>query len=129
MQPSGVLQTEGFGQAMTKPKRVDLSDLRVSGAVAGLQRRIAERYPDAGFTTFHGDDPEGIYLRVTVDVDDPEEVLDAVMDQLLELGDEEVPVYVVPVRPLNGVERKVSIPESSITVDPERLAHHEALAA
>ena len=114
---------------MTKPERLDLSDPRISGAVADLQRRISTHYPRASFTTLRGDDPEGIYLRVAVDVDDPEQVLDTVMDQLLELGDEEVPVYVIPVQPLNGVERVLGRPDSSTAVDPERLAHLESLAA
>ena len=78
---------------------VNGTDRRVEAALAELQRLIEKRYPDATFVVFHGEDPEGLYLRATVDVEDTDEVMDAVVDRLHELQvEEELPVYVLPVR-------------------------------
>ena len=43
--------------------------------------------------------PEVTHLTTTVDVDDPDEVVDLVIDRMLELTiDEGIPVYVIPIR-------------------------------
>ena len=79
-------------------------DPQLVAALAELEQRIQARYPDAAFTTFRGEDPEGLYLRVTVDLDDPDEVVDHVLDTLYEVQVErELPVYVVAVPPLERV--------------------------
>ena len=76
-----------------------LSDPRVHAAVAELQERITKQYPSATFEVGEGDDPEGLYITATVDLDDPDEVVDLLVDRLLELQvDEGLPVYVIPVR-------------------------------
>lgn len=76
------------------------TDPRVQAALADFERRIRDRYPDATFAVTVGDDPDGIYLMTTVDLEDTTEVLEAIMDRLLEVQvDEELPVYVIPVRP------------------------------
>jgi hypothetical protein len=74
---------------------------RIQQGIAELQAMIRERFAEAVFAVFRGDDPEGVYLRVTVDVEDTDEVVDAIIDRLLELQvEEELPLYVVPVRPV-----------------------------
>jgi hypothetical protein len=73
---------------------------RVQGAIDELRQTILQRYPDAQFSVTRGpDEPENIHLITTVDLDDPEEVLDLVLDRMIELEvDERIPVYVIPVR-------------------------------
>jgi len=75
------------------------TDPRMAGAIAELQERIRARYPTAIFAVEAGEDPDGVYLTAAVDLDDPDEVLDVVVERLLELEIEEgLPLYVVPAR-------------------------------
>lgn len=77
------------------------ADRRSIEAIATLEGVIRDRYPDATFDAFQGEDPDGVYLRATVDLDDPDEVMDAVVDTLYELQVEQgLPIYVIPVAPL-----------------------------
>ena len=83
---------------------IDEFDPRIQAALAELRGLIREAYPAARFDVTRGDDPEGIYLTATVDVDDAEEVVDVFLDRLLELQIEDgLPVYVIPVEPLDRV--------------------------
>jgi len=85
-----------------------------------FERRIRERYPDATFAVSMGDDPDGIYLMATVDLEDTGEVLDAIMDRLLEVQiDEALPVYVIPIRPLAPIG--VATPLASTDVPGSRV--------
>jgi hypothetical protein len=81
-------------------ERVHTSELARQQAVDELQELIQTHYPG---TTFEigpgGDDPDGTYITAIVDLDDPDEVMDLVIDRLLSLQVEErLPVYVIPVR-------------------------------
>jgi hypothetical protein len=77
---------------------------RINAAVAELQRLILDRYPEATLTVGPGEDPPGTYITATVDVDDTDEVFDVVVGRLLEMQVEErLPVYVLPVRPIERV--------------------------
>lgn len=79
------------------------TDPRVLAAIAEFERLISDRYPEATFEVMYGDDPDGIYLMATVDLEDTLQVLDTIMDRMLEVQiDEELPVYVIPIRPLNS---------------------------
>ena len=79
-------------------------DSRVDAAISELRARIAEHYPDATFEVTRGDDPPGVYLVPTVDVEDTEELFDLIGDRLLEMQiDDGLRVYVFPVRPLARV--------------------------
>ena len=65
---------------------------------------MRERWPEASFEVSQGDDPDGIYLDTTVDIEDTDEVMDVVIDRLLELQVEEgLPIYVIAGRPLDQV--------------------------
>jgi hypothetical protein len=56
-----------------------------------------------------GEDPDGTYIRTTVDIDDPEIVLDCVVDRLLELQiDEGLPVHVIPIRTPERVQASLA---------------------
>ena len=83
-----------------------------------LKAIIQRHYPGASFVITEGDDPEGIYLKPIVDVDDTEEVFDTVAVRLLELQiDEELPVYVIPVRPIERVARMVREQATARAID------------
>ena len=78
-----------------------IADPRIAAAVEELQALIRNRYPDAQFDVSAGEDPEGVYLTATVDLEDPDEVTDLVIDRTMQLQvEEQLPVYVVPIRPL-----------------------------
>jgi hypothetical protein len=74
---------------------------KIDRAIEELEQMIARRYPTATFAvTRAADEPENVHLVTTVDLEDPDEMLDLVMDRLLELQiDERVPVHVIPIRP------------------------------
>lgn len=60
------------------------ADPRVTAALAELQTVIQQHYPNVTFDVFERDDPDGIRLRATVDVEDTDAVLDVVIDRLYE---------------------------------------------
>lgn len=73
----------------------------IEDALSELQERIRAQFPTATFEVARGiDDLREIHLLTTVDVEDPEEVLDLVIDRVLELQiDEGLPIHVIPPRP------------------------------
>ena len=80
-------------------EHVDMVDQQIAAAVVELQGMIRQQYPDAMFDVVQGQDPDGCYVWTSVDTDDPDAVLDVVVDRLLTLQIEErVPVYVIPIR-------------------------------
>lgn len=82
------------------------SDLnaRIQQAIDELKAMIKGRFPDASFDVYEGDDPCGTYLRVIADIDDVDEVTDLIIDRLVDMQVEDgLPVYVIPVRPLERV--------------------------
>ena len=82
-------------------ERVALDTPRMQEAIMELQGLIRQHYPDTTFEVVHGDDPTGIYVLATVDVEDTETVVDVYIDRLLELQIATgLAVYIVPVRPL-----------------------------
>lgn len=77
---------------------------RAQAALDELRGMIAARFPEAGFTVQTGTDPAGIYLLATVDVEDTDEVYEVVVDRLIDMQVyEDLPVYVVPLRPIERV--------------------------
>ncbi len=81
-------------------------DSRTQSALIELRDLIQSRYPTASFEISRGhDEPINIHLDVTVDIDDPFEVLDMVLDRLLEFQiDERIPIHVIPVRTPERIE-------------------------
>ena len=87
-----------------KAKHIDPDDHRIQMAVTELQALIHLHHPAATFQVTQGEDPVGTYVIATVDVDDTDDVVDVYIDRLLELQiDDGLPVYVIPVRPLERV--------------------------
>lgn len=75
-------------------------DPRIASAIKELKEIIQRHYPTAQFVVALGEDPDGVYLKPVVDVDDTEEVFDTVIERLLQMQIEEaLPIFVVPVRP------------------------------
>jgi len=73
---------------------------RMQAALEALAAIIRRRYPEASFRVSRGeDDPAIVQLVAVVDVEDTEPILDLVMDRLLDLHDEDLPVFVVTERP------------------------------
>src|SRR6266705_3363787 len=75
-------------------------DARIQSALDELRSVIAERYPSATFRIARdSEEPENVDLLTTVDLEDPDEVLDLVIERLVELQvDERIPVHVIPIR-------------------------------
>jgi hypothetical protein len=87
-----------------RAEHLALDTPHMQAAIMELQGLILQHYPNTIFEVVHGDDPTGIYVLATVDVEDPEVVFDVYIDRLLELQiDAGLAVYVVPVRPLARV--------------------------
>jgi hypothetical protein len=80
-------------------------DARAHQAIAELEQTIRQRYPAAAFELSPSpEDPRSIHLIAIVDVDDPDEVGDLVLDRVLDLSVEEgIPVHVIPVRPTERI--------------------------
>jgi len=75
-------------------------DGRMEAAIAELQALIGQRYPDATFSLSHPEDePTSVELTAVLDVDDPDEVLNIVIERVVQLQvDEQLPIHVVPIR-------------------------------
>jgi hypothetical protein len=87
-----------------RAEHLALDTPQMQAAIMELQGLILQHYPDTTFKVVHGDDPTGIYVLATVDVEDTEAVVDVYVDRLLELQiDAGLTIYVVPVRPLARV--------------------------
>src|SRR5215510_16386850 len=91
--------------APMRAKQRNLMPPHMQAAIEELQRLIQQHYPEATFQVEPGDDPTGLYVLVTIDVEDTDVVVDVYIDRLLELQiDGGLAVYVVPVRPLARVQ-------------------------
>ncbi len=87
------------------------TDPRIAGALNELEDRIRAHFPGATFAVTREDNPTGVYLTATVDLDDPDEVIDVIADRLLALEvDDGLAVYVVPVRTPERVAKLLSQP-------------------
>ena len=81
------------------PNNLDTPEMKV--AVAEIKHLILQRFPDATFTCGLGEDPVGMYLVATVDLEDLGPVEDVFIDRLVDLQvDEGIPLHVITSRPL-----------------------------
>jgi len=85
---------------MTKEHTPLPRDPRIEAAIAELEELVRSRYPTAAFSVEQAvDEPEAVHILTTVDLDDPDEVVDLVIDRELALQiDEGLPIHVIPVR-------------------------------
>lgn len=86
-------------------ERFQQPDPRTQAALDQLQELIRHRYPAVSFSVARGEDPEGFYLKATVDLDDVDEIVDqTLLDRLFDIQVEQgLPVYVIPLQPLKRV--------------------------
>ena len=92
---------------MTTPER-RIDDPRIQDAVGELRALIAMRYPTATFAVFERDDPEGVRLCATVDVEDTDEVVETAIEKLTELQTErELPIYLLVEQSLERVAEQL----------------------
>jgi hypothetical protein len=84
-----------------------LYDARVRQAVAELTACIKHAYPSTSVAVQRGmDDPQETWLVATVDIEDPDEVIDLVLPRLLELQvDQGLPIHVLPIHTPERVAR------------------------
>lgn len=102
------------GCHITSIEASNIGKVRVAEAIEGLKGRITGQYPTAFFHVSEGEDPEGVYLTAIVNIDDPDDVTDLVIDQMLRLQiEEQLPIYVVPIRPLHSIDNEPQSPTSS----------------
>jgi hypothetical protein len=80
-------------------------DLRRQDAVRELSALITQRYPTASISVGPAEQGQDVtHITAVLDLDDPDEVADLVMDRMLELQlDEGIPIYVIPIRTLERV--------------------------
>lgn len=85
-----------------------ITDPNMQAAIAELQELIRAHYPSTTFEVGEAEDPDGVYMRAVVDVDDTDEVTEVFIDRLVDLQVVEgLPLYLVTVR------------------TPERIAIHQ----
>jgi hypothetical protein len=83
---------------MTRESYIPITP-RLEEALDEIKGLIRGRHPEATFAIGQGEDPDGIYLFATVDVDDRGEVIDLYIDRLVDLQVEEgLPLFIIPRR-------------------------------
>lgn len=97
---------------------------RQQQAVTELIDMIQQRYPTASFEVGPGpENPEATHIIVTVDIDDPDEVTDLVIERELELQiDEGIPVYVIPIHTPERVAELLRQQKRQSMLPPSLLA-------
>lgn len=83
------------------PEASTLLTPRMEAAIEEIKQIILQRFPEATLDMGPGEDPVGMYLIATVDLEDLGEVTDLYRDRIVDLQvDEALPLYVIPTRPL-----------------------------
>jgi len=76
----------------------------MAAAIAEIKDLLLARYPEATFDIEPGEDPDGTWMTVTVDVEDTDEVFDVIVERNLAMQvEEEIPLYVIVVRPIERI--------------------------
>jgi len=75
-------------------------DARRLAAIQELSTLVMRQYPSAIIQVGPAEeDPQVTHITAMVDIDDPDEVADLVLDRMLQLQwDQKIPVYVIPIR-------------------------------
>ncbi len=69
-------------------------------AIAEIEALVRSRYPDAAFEVFPSSNVAGVYMRIIVDIDEPDDVTALIIDRVADMQiDDELPLYPVTVRP------------------------------
>ena len=91
----------------------------MAAAIDELKGMVKARYPDATFQVAPDpEDPGAVDLIAAVDVEDIDEVLDVVIDRMLELQiEQDIPVHVLPIQPLDRVLKEMRRPKVVPDID------------
>lgn len=110
---------------MNAIETLDHSEAQLMAALEELREMILALYPHATFSTRHGDDPVGVYLRAEVDVENLIDIVDVVLGRRVDMQvDEGLPIELVPVRP---IQREIAnLRRSNRTAVGRRLQVGEA---
>ncbi|MBA3450024.1 MAG: hypothetical protein H0T18_02290 [Chloroflexia bacterium] len=85
---------------------------RMDAAIAEIKELILTHFTGATFDVGLSDDPDGTSMTVTVDVEDTDDVVDVIVERSLEMQvDEGIPLYVVPVRPIERIMADLRAPD------------------
>jgi hypothetical protein len=85
---------------------------RMDAAIAEIKALILAHFPDATFEIGLGEDPDGTWMTVTVDIEDTDEVVDVIIERNLAMQVEEgIPLYVIVVRPIERTIAELRNPE------------------
>lgn len=80
-------------------QQFNVTDPRMQAPVTELQELIRLHFPSTTFTVAEFENPDSIYMRAIVDVDDTDEVTAVFIDPLVDFQvDDGLSNYVVPVR-------------------------------
>lgn len=92
-------------------RRLDLEP-KTTAAIAELKALVRPRFPEAALSISRSDeDPSIVHLTTVVDIDDPDDVTDLVIDRMrVLLVDEGLPIYIIPIR---SPERVASVLEAA----------------
>jgi hypothetical protein len=89
---------------------------RMKEAIEEIKQLILHRFPEAKFDIGEGEDPCGIHVITTVDLEDLGEVMDVYRDRIVDMQvDEGLPLYFIPTRP---IERSLEMMRRRDTVTP-----------
>jgi hypothetical protein len=79
---------------------------RMEAAMEEINYLIQQRFPEATFDAGPGEDPMGMHLVATVDLEDLGDVEDLHIGRLVDMQvDELLPLYVIPTRPIERSPR------------------------
>jgi len=96
-------------------------------AIAEIEALVRSRHPDAVFEVFPSSNVAGVYMRIIVDIDEPDDVTALIIDRVADMQiDDELPLYPVTVRrsrrPSTEPESRNAIPEAL----PVPIESHDA---
>ena len=99
-------------------------DERTRQVIQELEGVIAARYPTTTFELAHAaDDPLSIHLLAVVDVDDPDEVGDLVVDRVVALQvDQGIRLHVIPLRSPERIQAALEVDRGGVDWRTPRLA-------
>ena len=90
----------GYERMVRRTRRLQ-ADPSVREVLVELRSAILDICPAAEFEEGIGDDPEGVYLTVRVDVENFWDILDPISDLMCDIQlDRGLPVYLAPERPI-----------------------------
>ena len=95
-------------EMLMKLDEVEIDLVRLEPIVDEFKQTICARFPETQFEQYIGEDPDGLYLAAIVDIDDPDEAIDLIIDRLVDVQTEEMlPLHVVAVH--NRVRSEAAI--------------------